>query len=240
MIYRQPELQLPKISGGRYKVRSHIATWQHRSNDEKIIDLSFRGKPFEVTREGSGPNGRQRMLINGIRKPDGKLFQGRSLLELVHKLDLHFNDFVEVPARLQRIEQKLDILVAGTHPRIAKSKLCGEKVTATWSQERYVPKASLGGFARVPIPTIAASTFMATGEYRLLQAILFCAQGTGLLMAGKIRLAKLARVSPAHVKRYLRSLRNRQIVRPTGRILKYGVREQELLTHPWLCDDENV
>lgn len=237
----EPHLQLPESSGGRYKVRSHIATWQHRSNDEKIIDLSFRRKRFEVTREGSGPNGRPRMLINGIRKPDGKLFQGRSLLELVRELDRHFNDFVEMPARLQRIERKLDVLVAAASPRIAKTKLCCEMVTANWPQERYVPKASLGGFARLPLPSIPASQLMAAGEFRTLLAILFCAQGTGLLTAGKKRLAKIAKVEESDVKHYLRSLSNRQLVRRTGRVLEpYRVNEYELLTHPWLCDVENL
>jgi hypothetical protein len=38
------------------------------------------------------------------------------------------------------------------------------------------------------------------------------------------------------VKDLLRSLRNRQIIRPTGKILKFGAREYELLTHPWFTN----
>jgi hypothetical protein len=231
----QSELQFTMDGGGSYQVGTHAATWQRRANDEKIVDLSFRGKRFEVTREGSGPGGRPRMFINGIRTPDGKLFQGRSLTELVRKLARHFDDFVEIPARLQRMERKLDTLLAARRP--SKTKLCLALMTATWPQERYIPKAALGGFARVPIPIIAASQCMAAGEYRLLQAVLFCAQGSGLLTAGKNRLAKLAKVGEAHVKHYIRSLCNRLILRPTGRIARYGVREHELLTHPWLIED---
>src|ERR1700730_14591718 len=170
MHCQQSELQLAETSGGRYQVGSHIAAWRHRSGDEKIIDLSFRGKAFAITRESSTPNGRPRMFINGIRQPDGKLFQGRCLLELVRKLDDLFDDFIEIPARLERMERKLDVLVA-RGPRAAKTKLCLVRVEAAWPQERYVPNGSSGGFARVPIPTISASQYMAAGEYRLLQAI---------------------------------------------------------------------
>lgn len=68
--------------------------------------------------------------------------------------------------------------------------------------------------------------------------MLFCAQGTGLLTAGKDRLAELANVDESYVKHCLRSLCNRLILRRTGRILKYGVREYELLTHPWFGEND--
>ena len=223
MDSQQSELQFFALAGGasRYEIRSHIATWQRRSNDEKIVDLSFRGKHFEITQEGSGPGGRPRMFINGIRRPDGRLFQGRSLKELVRMLDLHFDDFIEIPARLERMERKLDTLIG--RRRESKTKLCLAPITASWPQERYIPKAALGVFARVPVPMIAASQRMARGEYRLLEVVLFCAQGTGLLTAGKERLAVLANVDESYVKHCLRSLCNRLILRRTGRILKYGV-----------------
>jgi hypothetical protein len=232
----QRELQFALAGGASYEIGSHIATWQRRSNDEKIIDLSFRGKHFEITQEGSGPGGRPRMLINGIRRPDGRLFQGRSLLELLRELNNNWGSFVEIPARLERMERKLDTLI-GRH-RESKTKLCLAPITANWPQERYIPKAALGGFARVPVSMIAASQCMAAGEYRVLLAVLFCAQGTGLLTAGKKRLAKLAKVGEPYVNDCLRSLCNRQILRATGRILKYGVKEHELLTHPWLSEND--
>jgi hypothetical protein len=197
---QQPELKSFALVGGasRYEIGSHIATWQRRSNDEKIVDLSFRGKRFEITQEGSGPSGRPRMFINGIRRPDRRLFQGRSLKELVRMLDLHFDDFIEIPARLERIERKLDTLIG--RRRESKTKLCLAPITGNWPQERYIPAVALGGFARVPIPMIAASQHMARGEYRLLEVVLFCGQGTGLLTAGKDRLAELANVHQSYVK----------------------------------------
>jgi len=233
----QSELQFVLAGGARYEIGSHIATWQRRSNDEKIIDLSFRGKHFEITQEGTGSVGRPRFLVNGIRTPEGKLFQGRGLLELLRKLDDNWDSFVEIPARLERIERRIDTLIGRRPP--AKTKLCLVMMTATWHQERYIPKAALGGFARVPIQIIAASQCMAAGEYRVLQAVLFCAQGTGLLAAGKYRLAKLANVDPSDVKTYLLFLSNRRILRPTGEILKHGIKEYEVLTHPWLCEDQS-
>jgi hypothetical protein len=231
----QSELRLRLTAGGSYQLGEHVATWRHRLNDEKIIDLIFRGKSFEISREGSGPNGRPRMFINGVRTADGKLFQGRSLLELIRKLDLYFDDLIEIPSQLRRIERKLDRVLAGGRPR-PSTKLCLASVTATWTQERYIPYGALGGFARVPIPLIPVSNTMAAGEYRLLQVILFCAQGSGLLTAGKKRLAKLANIAESDFYRFRDSLHNRQIIRPTGRILKYGIKEYEVLTHPWLCD----
>ncbi len=103
------------LAGGAsgYEIGSHIATWQRRSNDEKIVDLSFRGKHFEITQEGTGPSGRPRFLINGIRTSDDKLFQGRALLELVRKLNDEWGTFREIPSRLARMERKLDTLIAG-------------------------------------------------------------------------------------------------------------------------------
>ncbi len=132
------------------------------------------------------------------------------------------------------------IASAASQRRVSTTKLCLKPVTVTWEQQRYVPKQSLGGFARVPLPLIKASRFLSDPEYRVLEAILFCAQGTGLLTAGKCRLGKIADVPPSHVKWYLRSLCNRQIIRPTGRILGNRAKEYELLTHPWLCDDESL
>jgi len=137
---------------------------------------------------------------------------------------------------LERIERKIDTLIG--RRRESKTKLCLAPITANWPQERYIPKAALGGFARVPIPMIAASQHMARGEYRLLEVVLFCAQGTGLLTAGKERLAELANVDESYVKHCLCSLCNRLILRRTGRILKYGVREYELLTHPWFGEND--
>jgi hypothetical protein len=124
MDSQQSELQLLALVGGAsFVIGSHVATWQRRPNDEKIVDLSFRGKHFEITQEGPGAilhadgqigtGGRPRMLINGIRRPDGRLFQGRSLKELVRMLDLYFDDFIEIPTRLERMERKLDTLIAG-------------------------------------------------------------------------------------------------------------------------------
>jgi len=178
------------------------------------------------------------MFINRVRKPDGRLFQGRSILELVRKLDICFDDLVEIPARLQRIERKLDKALA-CRPRLS-TKLCLTSIAATWPQERYTPAWAVGGFARVPLPLIRASNIMAAGEYRVLLAILFCAKGTGLLQAGKKTVSKLANVAESDFYHFRDSLHNRQIIRPTGRILRYGTKEYEVLTHSWLCEDESL
>ena len=81
-------------------------------------------------------------------------------------LDLHFDDFIEIPARLERMERKLDTLIG--RRRESKTKLCLAPIMANWPQERYIPKAALGGFARLPVPMIAASQCMAAGRISLL------------------------------------------------------------------------
>jgi hypothetical protein len=145
---QQPELKAFALAGGasRYEIGSHIATWQRRSNDEKIVDLSFREKRFEITQEGSGPGGRPRMFINGIRRPDGRLFQGRSLKELVRMLDLYFDDFIEIPARLERMERKLDTLIAGgrvaSGPSLPRSRAVGGRnrdASVEFSHQEFGP-----------------------------------------------------------------------------------------------------
>jgi hypothetical protein len=244
----QAEMSLGHVDGGAYRLGRNVAVWKTRADDSHIIDLSFRGRRYKITKESRGPQGRCRLFVNGFRQPDGKLLQGRELTELIRKIDRFHGILIN---QLDRIETTMHAgfnriekaLVRTKWPRLTgKGKLCVIPVTATWPQERYVPKSALGGFSRVPLPVIQASQEMAAGEYRLLQAILFCAQGTGLLTAGKNRLGRLAKVAYTHVKDLLRSLCNRQIIRPTGRILKFGVREYELLTHPWftIADPEPI
>jgi len=241
----QREMSLGGIDGGTYHVGRHMASWKTRPDSPNIVDLRFRRRSFTITKESRGQGGRARLFVNGFRQPDGKLLQGRELLELIRKIDRFYGKLIKV--QLDRIETGMHVrfdriekaISRSKWPRLAgKGKLCTAPIAATWTQERYVPKFALGGFSRVPLPVIQASHEMASGEYRLLQAILFCAQGTGLLTAGKIRLARLASVGEQHVKDFLRSLCNRQIIRPTGRTLKFGVREHELLTHPWLMSPE--
>jgi hypothetical protein len=237
----QSELKLSVVSGGSYEAGGNKATWIPRPGSSKVIDLYFRGKRFEVTQEGSGPQGRPRFLVNRTRQPDGKLLQGREIAELIQKLDLFWPDLIELPERLNRIEGTLDRIekaVAGKRQRPPSGgKLCMSPVCITWQQERYIPRFAPGGFARVPLAAIPASQQMAAGEYRLLQAILFCALGTGLFAVGKKRLGKLAAVPESHVKDFRRSLTNRGLIRPTGRIGDYGAPEYEVLTHPWLVGD---
>jgi hypothetical protein len=50
----QSKLSLHGRTGGKYQLDSDTAIWQPHPGDEKVIDLSFRGKSFEVTREGTG------------------------------------------------------------------------------------------------------------------------------------------------------------------------------------------
>lgn len=240
----QTEMSLGRVDGGTYRAGRYVAVWKPCPDNSQIIDLAFRRRRYKITKESCGPQGRGRLFVNGFRQPDGKLLQGRDLLELIRKIDRFHGKLLK--CQLDRIETTMRVgfdriekaLVRTKWPRLpGKGKLCAVPIAATWTQERYVPQYALGGFSRVPLPVIQASREMAAGEYRLLQAILFCAQGTGLLTAGKIRLARLASVGPQHVKDFLRSLCNRQIIRPTGRRLKFGVREFELLTHPWLQPD---
>jgi hypothetical protein len=232
---QQLDLTLGAIAGGSYEIGGHVARWKCRSDDPKTIDLNFLGSEFEVTQESAGSGGRPRLYVNGFTQPDGKLLQGRSLQELIRKL-YEFGE--KIICRLDRIETKIDLIQRAVKPRARRvsglGKLCTVPVTVTWGQERYVPRSAIGGFSRVPLSAIPASQEMAAGEYRLLQAILFCAQGTGLLAAGKSRLSKLASVDPAHVKHFRRSLCNRGLIRPTGLITGNNVRVYELLTHPWL------
>jgi hypothetical protein len=119
-------------------------------------------------------------------------------------------------------------------------KLCAAPVRVEWEQRRYIPKNAPGAFARVPASLIGGSREMASGEYRLLQAVLILAQRTGLLTAGKHKLARSAAIDPADVKRFRESLVNRGILRATGRTLKRGIIEYELLTHPALMDGEST
>ena len=239
----QTEMSLGRIDGGTYRIGRNVAVWKTRANNSHIIDLSFRQRRYKITKESRGPQGHGRLFVNGFRQPDGKLLQGRELLELIRKIDRFHENLIK--RQLDRIETTMHVRFDQIEKAIVrtkwrrpagKGKLCTIPITATWTQERYVPKSALGGFSRVPLPVIHASQEMAAGEYRLLQAILFCAQGTGLLTAGKKRLAKLAAVDPADVKHFLRSLCNRALIHPTGSILKSGIREYELLTHPWFVD----
>jgi hypothetical protein len=240
----QAEMSLGEVDGGAYRIGRNVAVWKTRADDSHIIDLSFRRRKYKVSKESRGPQGQCRLFVNGFRQPDGKLLQGRELTELIRKIDRFHGRLIN---QLDRIETTMHAgfdriekaLVRPKWPRlVGKGKLCITPITATWPQQRYIPKSALGGFARVPLPAIQASQEMAAGEYRLLQAILFSGQGTGLLTAGKNRLGRLAAVAETHVKDFLRSLCNRQIMRPTGKILKYGVREYELLTHPWFTNAE--
>lgn len=115
---------------------------------------------------------------------------------------------------------------------VRSNKLCLEPVEVTWPQERYIPRGAPGGFSRVPECLIPASKDFASGEYRLLQAILRRANSTGLLHAGKKTLGREAGIDPADYKRFMESLRNRAILRLTGRTLPTGVQEHELVTGP--------
>jgi hypothetical protein len=234
----QIELGFEVIEGGSYEIGGSKATWKPR--DKKIIDLTFGRKKLKVTREGRGVAGNPRFHVNGYTQPDGKLLQGRSIPELVRKLYRFGSAIVR---RLDRIEQKMDARFDRLEKTIARgkggraagqSKLCAAPVKVEWEQRRYVPRNALGAFARVPEPLIDGSRQMASGEYRLLQAVLIVAQGSGLLTAGKYRLAELAKIDPADVKRCRDSLVNRGILRPTGKKLPRGMIEYELLTHPWL------
>jgi hypothetical protein len=233
----QTELGFVVVQGGSYEVEESKATW--RSLDEKTIKLSFGGKEFTVTREGRGVAGNPRFHVNGYTQPDGKLLQGRSIPELVRKLHRFGKAIIR---RVDRLEanmharfDRLEKMASGKAPRVVgQSKLCAAPVRVEWEQRRYIPRNAAGSFARVPEPLIDGSRSMASGEYRLIQAILILAQGTGLLTAGKYRLADLAKVDPADVKRCRDSLVNRGILRPTGRKLPRGLIEYELLTHPFL------
>src|SRR5213079_3366031 len=129
-------LKLSVVSGGCYEAGGNKATWIPRPGSSKVIDLYFREKRFEITQEGRGPQGRPRFLVNRTRQPDGKLLQGREISELIQKLACFWPDLIEVPARLERIEGKLDRIakvVAGKRQRRPSGgKLCMSPVCITW------------------------------------------------------------------------------------------------------------
>jgi hypothetical protein len=104
----QSELKLSVVSGGSYDAGGNKATWAPRHASSNVIDLYFSEKRFEVTQEGTGPNGRPRFLINRTRQPDGKLLQGRGMPELIQKLERFWPELTELPSRLDRVEGKLD------------------------------------------------------------------------------------------------------------------------------------
>jgi hypothetical protein len=178
----QAEMSLGHVDGGTYRIGRNVAVWKTRAENSCIIDLKFRRRKYRITKESSGTQGRNRLFVNSFRQPDGKLLQGRELLELIRKIDRFDGKLIKV--QLDRIETGMHVrfdriekaISRSKWPRLAgKGKLCVIPITATWPQVRYVPKSALGGFSRVPLLVIQASQEMAAGEYRLLQAILFCA-----------------------------------------------------------------
>ena len=150
----QSELKLFVIEGGNYEAGGNKASWRVRPGSN-VIDLHFREKRFEITREGTGPNGRPRFLINGTRQPDGKLFQGRDILELIRKLDLFWPELIQLPARfdgfegrvdrkLDRFEGKLDRIATAVtgnrHSRVGSKKASGRRTQAACSTAILEPR----------------------------------------------------------------------------------------------------
>src|SRR5439155_10577472 len=155
----QREMSLGGIDGGTYRVGRNVAFWNTRPDSPNIINLNFRRRRFTITKECRRPQGRGRLFVNGFRQPDGKLLQGRELLELIRKIDRFYGKLINV--QLDRIETGMHVrfdriekaISRSKWPRLAgKGKLCTAPIAATWTQERYARKSALGGCSRVPLP----------------------------------------------------------------------------------------
>src|SRR4051812_48356943 len=122
---RHPELSLLPSGGGTYEVGGADAIWEPRPGSPNIIDLSFRGKHFELSKEGAGPKGRPRYLVTNTRKPDGKILHARSIVELVRQLDLYFDHLVDliderIAKRLEESEERIGKRIEARVDRLEK------------------------------------------------------------------------------------------------------------------------